>query len=390
MLAGLVFLYFFNSLFKLMKIIRHWYPILGCAIAFSACTNAKETSNTQAVKEVPVANLIQMDTVIYKEYIADIQSHRNVELRSRLSGFLNKIYVDEGAYVKKGQVLFALNDEEYKADFAQAKAALNNAQAEVKKVELEIERTKKLVDKKIVSATESELLEVQLRAAKARVEESEAIVNQSRTKLSHTLIRAPFNGRIDRILLKEGSLLNEGALLTTISDLDKVNVYYNISESEYLELASGENSNNNSFKQEVKLVLANGQLYPHSGMSELVESEFETNTGSIALRAKFNNPSGLLKHGATGRIAVPIRTGELTFVHQKSVVEIQDKAYVYVVDQNNTLKMTPFKNGQRVGHYYIVENGLDPKSRIVFEGVQALRDGMVINPKEINSIGGMR
>lgn len=390
MLAGLVFLYFFNSLFKLMKIIRHWYPILGCALAFVACTNAKETSNTQAVKEVPVANLIQMDTVIYKEYIADIQSHRNVELRSRLSGFLNKIYVDEGAYVKKGQVLFALNDEEYKADFAQAKAALNNAQAEVKKVELEIERTKKLVDKKIVSATESELLEVQLRAAKARVEESEAIVNQSRTKLSHTLIRAPFNGRIDRILLKEGSLLNEGALLTTISDLDKVNVYYNISESEYLELASGENSNNNSFKQEVKLILANGQLYPHSGMSELVESEFETNTGSIALRAKFNNPSGLLKHGATGRIAVPIRTGELTFVHQKSVVEIQDKAYVYVVDQNNTLKMTPFKNGQRVGHYYIVENGLDPKSRIVFEGVQALRDGMVINPKEINSIGGMR
>ena len=373
-----------------MKIIRHWYPILGCVIAFGACTNAKETNNTHVAKDVPVANLIQMDTVIYKEYIADIQSERNVELRSRLSGFLNKIYVDEGAHVKKGQVLFALNDEEYKADFAKAKAALNNAQAEVKKVELEIERTKKLVDKKIVSATESELLEVQLRAAKAKVEEGQAIVNQSRTKLNNTLVRAPFNGRIDRILLKEGSLLNEGALLTTISDLERVNVYFSISESEYLELAGQENSNNNSFKQEVKLVLANGQLYPHSGMSELVESEFEANTGSISLRAKFDNPSGLLKHGASGRIAVPINTGELTFVHQKSVVEIQDKAYVYVVDQNNTLKMTPFKNGQRVGHYYIVENGLEPNSRVVFEGVQALRDGMVINPKEVRSIGGMR
>lgn len=368
------------------------YFLVGGTLVFSSCGETKGTSNVnEELKAFPVTELVQMDTVIYKEYIADIQSQRNVELRSRLAGFLNKIYVDEGAFVRKGQVLFALNDEEYKADYAQAEAALNSAKAEVKKVELEIERTKKLVEKNIVSKTEADLLKVQLRAAISKVSEGEAVLNQARTKLNHTLIRAPFDGRIDRIQLKEGSLLNEGALITTISDLDKVNVYYNISEAEYLALATDSNFNRNSFKQEVKLILANGEIYPYSGTAELVESEFETSTGSISLRARFDNPNGLLKHGATGRVAVPTNTGDLTFVHQKSVLEIQDKAYVYVLGPDNKVTMTPFQNGQRVGHYYIVENGLDPNMKVVFEGVQSLRDGMQIQPKPVTSTqGGMK
>lgn len=368
------------------------YSLLGSALFFASCGETKDASNTEAkVKAVPVTQLVQMDTVIYKEYIADIQSQRNVELRSRLTGFLNKIYVDEGAFVRKGQVLFALNDEEYKADFAQAEAALNSAKAEVKKVELEIERTKKLVEKNIVSSTEADLLQVQLRAAISKVHEGEAILNQARTKLSHVLIRAPFDGRIDRIQLKEGSLLTEGALITTISDLEKVNVYYNISESEYLALATDSAFDRNAFKQQVKLILANGDVYPFTGIAELVENEFEESTGSISLRARFDNPNGLLKHGASGRIGVPTNTGDLTFVHQKSVFEIQDKAYVYVVGDDNKVKMTPFQNGQRVGHYYIVENGLEPNTKVVYEGVQSLRDGMEIEPKALSTTqGGMK
>lgn len=374
-----------------MKHIRYWHPVVGCAFLFASCINASEKEVKEEIKIVPITNLVQMDTIIYKEYIADIQSQRNVELRSRLSGFLNKIYIDEGAYVRKGQILFALNDEEYKADYAQAQAALNSARAEVKKVELEIERTKKLVEKKIVSSTEAELLDVQLRAAQSKVQEGEAIVNQARTKLNYTLIRAPFDGRIDRIILKEGSLLNEGALITTISDLDRVNVYFNISESEYLQIATSPTFDKNTFKQDVKLILANGELYPYGGIAELVESEFETSTGSISMRARFDNPKGLLKHGASGRIAVPSNTGNLTFVHQKSVLEIQDKAYVYVVNSDNTIKMQPFENGQRVGHYYVVEDGLEPNTKVVYEGVHALRDGMQIQPKPITkSQGGMK
>ncbi len=360
-------------------------PVVGCALLVASCTatsNEKTTAN--APKVVPVSNLVQLDTVVYKEYIADIQSQRNVELRSRLVGFLDRIFVDEGAFVKKGQVLFSLVADEYKADLAQAQAAVSSAEAEVKKVELEMERTQKLVQKNIVSSTEYDLLKVQLRAANAKVGEAEAVLNQARTKLSNTQIRAPFDGRIDRIQLKEGSLLEEGSLLTTISDMANMNVYFDISEQEYLGIASDSTFNRNNFKKEVQLILANGATYPNTGTAEIVESEFEASTGSISLRAKFNNPDGLLKHGATGRIGVPVQTGDLLLVHQKSVFEIQDKAYVYTL-KGDTVKMTPFQNGRRVGHYYVVENGLPADAKVVYEGVQSLRDGMVIQPKMVKN-----
>ena len=360
-------------------------PALSCALFVIGCTaTSTEKTNQNELKVVPVTNINQIDTVIYKEYIADIQSHRNVELRSRLAGFLNRIYVDEGSFVKKGQVLFTLMDEEYKADYARAEAVLNSSLAEIRKVELEMERTKKLVEKNVVGSTEYDLLEVQLKFANAKVKEAEANLKQQKTKLSSTKIRAPFDGRIDRVLLKEGSLLEEGSLLTTISDINTVNVYFDISENEYLDIASDSSFNRNGFKREVQLILANGKLYPHTAEAEIVENEFKTSTGSISLRAQFPNPEGLLKHGATGRIGVPIQTGNLLMVHQKSVIEIQDKAYVYKLN-GDTVNMTPFKIGQRVGHYYVVEDGLSADTKIVFEGGQTLRDGMLVEQKLINN-----
>lgn len=365
-----------------MKTLSLVFPVVGLVLFAGSCTVKSTENKVEVVKQVPVVSLTVMDTTIYTEYIADIQAIKNVELRSRLSGFLEKIYVDEGAIVKAGQVLFKLNDEEYKADYAKSEAALNIAISEAKKVELEQERTKKLVEKNIVSKTEADLISVQYKAALSKIEEARAVLNQARTKLGQTLIRAPFNGRIDRILLKEGSLLEEGSLITNISDLNSLNVYFDISESEYLELATDSNFSANTFKREVKLILANGQEYPHTGEAQIVESEFEPNTGSISLRAKFPNAEGLLKHGSSGKIAVPISTGDTKFVHQKSVVEIQDKAYVYVLNDDSTVKMQPFEAGSRVGHYYIVEGGLEDDQKIVFEGVQGLRNGMQINPVE--------
>ncbi|SJN44174.1 Probable Co/Zn/Cd efflux system membrane fusion protein [Sphingobacterium sp. JB170] len=344
----------------------------------SSCTVNSTENKTDPARKVPVVELSVQDTTIFKEYIADIQAVKNVELRSRLSGFLNKIYVDEGAVVQAGQVLFKLNDEEYKADYAKAEAALNIAISEAKKVELEKMRTAKLVDKNIISHTEKELMGVQYKAVLSKVEEAKAVLSQARTKLSQTAIRAPFNGRINRILLKAGSLLDEGSLITTISDLNAVNVYFDISEAEYLNLANDSSFSSNNFRRKVKLILANGQEYRHTGEARIVESEFQPNTGSISLRAEFPNTEGLLKHGASGKIGVPVSTGETRFVHQKSVVEIQDKAYVYVVNEDETVTMTPFLSGARVGHYYVVEGGLDKGQRIVYEGVQGLRDGMKI------------
>lgn len=363
------------------------WGIMMCFLAILFGCNSKgnenEDESTAAGRAIPVIALTEMDTTVYKEYIADIQAFRNVELRSRLTGFLESIHVDEGASVRKGQVLFRLNDEEYRAELAKANALLSSAEADAKKIELELERTRNLVDKNIVSTTEYELLQVQLRAAKAKIAEAAAMVQQTKNHLSFAQIRAPFDGRINRVLLKEGSLLNEGSLLTTISDLNQVNVYFDISESEYLDLAKDSLFRRSTYRKEVQLRLANGDVYPHMGTAEIVESEFEAQTGSISLRARFPNTNGLLSHGASGKIAVPVATGRLVFVHQKAVFEIQDKAYVYVLTEDNTIKMTPFETGQRIGHYYVVNDGLNSGDKVVFEGVQTLRDGMTIHPKEV-------
>ncbi len=325
--------------------------------------------------------VVSLDTTIYNVYVADIQAIKNVEVRSRLQGFLEKIYVDEGDEVRQGQPLFKINEDEYRSEVVRAEAVLNNAIADAETVSLEVERTKLLVDKNIISKTDLDVAQAQFNAAKSRVEEAQSLLQHAKTRLSYTTIRSPFNGRIDRIPLKEGSLLNEGSFLTSVSDLKEVYAYFDISEQEYLNILSDQQKSSMDFSTAVKLTLANGDDYPYTGSAEFAENEFEASTGTISLRARFPNPSGLLKHGASGKIAIPLQTGENLVVHQKSVFEIQDRTYVYLVSNNNTVAMTPFQAGQRIGHYYLVESGLKAQDKIVYEGVQSLRDGMEITPE---------
>ena len=369
-----------------MKVNALAYCASFIALAFASCTSKNENASTSnAPRSVPVVHVSALDTIIYNEYVADIQAVKNVEVRSRLSGFLEKIYVEEGSQVKAGQVLFKINDEEYKADLSKAEAVLNNAIADAKTVELEQQRTRTLVKNNIVSKTDLELAGAKLKAAQSRVAEARSVLQFAKSRLGYTLVRAPFSGRIDRIPLKAGSLLEEGALLTSVSDLSAVNVYFSISEKEYLGIAADSGYARNGFKKDVKLSLANGQVYPYPGEATFAESEFASQTGTISLKARFPNPKGLLKHGASGKISVPVETGEILVVHQKSVFEIQDRTYVYVLSSGNKVKMTPFLAGQRVGHYYTVTSGLTKDDKVVFEGTQSLRDGVQIEPKAMDA-----
>lgn len=369
-----------------MKVNALAYCASFITLAFASCTAQSENSSTSnAPRSVPVTNVSVLDTIIYNEYVADIQAVKNVEVRSRLSGFLEKIYVEEGAQVKAGQVLFKINDEEHRADVSKAEAVLNNAIADAKTVELEQQRTKTLVKNNIVSKTDLDLAAAKLKAAQSRIAEARSVLQYAKSRLSYTSVRAPFSGRIDRIPLKAGSLLEEGSLLTSVSDLSAVNVYFSISEKEYLDIATDSGYSRSGFKKEVKLSLANGQAYPYPGQATFAESEFANQTGSISLKARFSNPNGLLKHGASGKISVPVETGEILVVHQKSVFEIQDRTYVYVLGSGNKVKMTPFSAGQRVGHYYTVSSGLTKDDKVVFEGTQSLRDGVQIDPQAMDA-----
>lgn len=355
--------------------------IINMLLACSRQTD--QPSQQQKIQTLPVTNVIMKDTVLHHEYVADIQAIQNVELRARVEGFLDRIYVDEGQEVKSGQLLFKINDEEYKAELAKAKANLQNAIAEAKAVELEVNRLKVLVDKNVVSDTELEVAKAKLEAAKARISEARSAQSNAAVRLSYTSIRAPFSGIIDRIPLKAGSLIEEGTLLTTASDISEIFVYFYVSEAEYLQyvknkLKMGDQNN------QVNLVLADGSEYPYQGTIETMEGEFKASTGSIAFRARFPNPDKILKHRATGRIRLYNRIENALFVPQKSVFEIQDKNYVYVVDANNKVKMRNFTPKTRFSHYYIVESGLQPGDKIVYEGIQNLQEGMRIDPEPVN------
>lgn len=360
--------------------------ILSClvAIILAGCSaNSQAVDEADAERELPVIQIISKDTVLQHGYVADIQAVQNVELRARVPGFLEKVLVDEGQEVKKGQLLFKINDAEYREGLARARADLQKARADAKGVQLEIDRLKLLVEKNIVSKTEIDVAQAKLEAANSRIGAARSAVSNATIRLSYTSIKAPFDGIIDRIPHRVGSLIEQGDLLTTASNISSIFVYFNVSENEYLQHIKTQQDNPEQNSNTVKLVLADGSPYQHEGKIETVESEFKSGTGSIAFRARFPNPEKLLKHGATGNIVLSNKVKDAVLVPQKAVFEIQDKSYVFMVDSTNTISMHSFVPRTRFSSFYIVESGLKPGDRIVLEGIQSVETGMQINPRPV-------
>ncbi len=348
------------------------------SILYSCQSNSSDIDKAD-IKSYPVVTVSTKDTALELSYVANIQARKNVEIRSRVSGILEKIHVDEGQNVKQGQLLFSINDDELQIALSKTNAALNSAIADAKVASVEVERVKLLVEKKIVSNTELDLAEAKHNAANAKIEEARAAKASVLKQLSYTRIFAPFEGVIDRLPLKSGSILSDGSLLTTLSDIHSMLAYFHISENEYLHLIQT-NHDDSIGLQEVSLTLANGALYKHKGRVEASESEINENTGSIAFRADFPNPEKILRHGASARLVIQKPSSRVLLIPQKSVVEIQDKYYVYTVDQNNIVKMKNFKPLQRLKDFYIVKEGIVANERIILEGIQSVRDGEKIKP----------
>ncbi|WP_454801754.1 efflux RND transporter periplasmic adaptor subunit [Mucilaginibacter phyllosphaerae] len=365
---------------KKLKYAGMLLPVIA-AIFVTGCSSSAKDSKTEKLLELPVITLAARDTVIQKPYVADIQALKNVEIRNRVRGFLEHIYVDEGKFVKKGQPLFRINDQEFKVKLTQAKAALSNAMADAKATELELGRVKMLVDKKVISKSELEVAQSKLSADEATVAEARSMVQSAQDQLGYTFVRAPFDGIIDRIPLKAGSLIDEGTLLTSLSDISSMYAYFSFPENEYLQYVRNLKNEPGKTSDKVKLVLADGLDFSHQGDIETVEGEIEQTTGSINFRARFPNPQGLLRHGATGKIYISTKADSVIMVPQQSVFDIQDKSYVYVIDAHNKLHMKSFVPLTRVSQYYIVKEGLNAGDKILLEGTQNVNDGMVIKPK---------
>ncbi len=345
-----------------------------------SCNSNAGTTEKEDIQELPVIEVTARDTVLHQDYVASIEAIKNVEIRARVQGFLSKIFVDEGQEVKKGQLLFQIDPNEFEIEVSKARANVSNAIAEAKTAEVEMSRVKVLLSKNIVAPSELEMTEAKLTAAKAKVEEAQSEQRNAETRLSYTLIRSPFDGMIDRIPLKAGSLVDAGSLLTTISDTRDVYAYFTVSESEYLRYRKeAANSRNNK----VNLVLADGEPYKDSGVIETVDGEFDEATGSIAFRAKFPNGEKLLRHGASGKIRLTVPADKVLLIPQKCVFEIQDKNYVFLVTPDNTVKMKGIIPQARLSDAYLIKEGLEIGDKIVYEGVQNIKEGVKILPKPV-------
>ncbi|MBH8570373.1 efflux RND transporter periplasmic adaptor subunit [Microvirga sp. STS02] len=353
------------------------------AAGLSGCSAKAEKDTVEAPPEVPVVTLKTSSQSLHRDYVADIQAVRNVEVRAQVAGFLEHIYVDEGKPVKKGQPLFRINASAYRNRLSQAQAAVASAQAQAAAVRVESDRVKLLVDKNVIAKTELKLTNSKIREADARVADARAGEAAAHLSLSYTLVRAPFDGVIDRIPLKMGSVVEEGTLLTTVSDLSAVFAYFDVAEGSYMNYTKARREHPELHSDSVRLTLANGELYPLTGHIETAESEFNPNTGSIALRARFANPDRLLKHGASGKVRLTDQLPAALLLPQKAVFEIQDQNFVYVVDQAGVTHTRSFKPQTRLGDFYVVKEGLKPGERVVYEGAPELHDQQRIKVKPV-------
>lgn len=340
-------------------------------LCLSSCTSKKEEK--EEPNNFTVTNPIRVDTSFTKEYVSQIKSVRNIEIRAQEKGYLQNIYVDEGQSVKAGQLLFKIMPKIYEAE-------LLKAQAEGRAAEIELQNAKMLADKNVVSKNEQAM-------AQAKLEQAKAEIALAKLHLSFTEIRAPFDGTIDRIPLKLGSLVDEGELMTSLSDNTQMFAYFNVSEPEYLEYQT---NIKDRAETKVSLMLANSHLLPYKGNVELIEGEFNNETGNIAFRARFPNPDKLLKNGETGEVQMVVPLRNALVIPQKATYEIQDKVYVFVVDKNNVVRSRNITIASEMPDLYVVSNGLDEHDKILLEGVQKVKDDDKIKyeyraPKEVIS-----
>lgn len=361
---------------------------LTLGIFMSACGGDNNATQQQMLPQLATIEVAVSNAENQKEYPAKIEGKTDIAIRPQVSGFITKVHVDEGQKVSKGQVLFTIDQVQYQAAVDNAQAAVNSAQTAVSTAQMTADTKRQLFEKNIISAYDNQLAQNNLATAKAALSQAQAALTQAKKNLSYTVVTAPSSGVVGSIPNREGSLASPSSVepLTTVSDNSKVYAYFSLTEKDLLEMTeNGVRSLNEAIKSMpmVELKLANGSIYPHKGEVATVAGVINTATGAASVRALFDNPSGMLRSGNTGSIVVPVNTENVIIIPQKAAFEIQDKKFVYVVDENNKLvsrniTILPQNDGQN----FVVLSGLNSGEKIVVEGVgtQSVREGIQIQP----------
>jgi membrane fusion protein (multidrug efflux system) len=351
----------------------------GALMVFLYASSCSNQSPKMTIAEYPVIQPKIQSTSFQIKYVAEINAIENIEVRSRVDGVIEQILVDEGEFVNKGRILVKIESSSFEQELKKAEAILASRLADLKAINIELQNAQRLYNKGIISKTELELTEARENAASANVNEAKGNVAQCELNLSYTKIKAPFSGRINRILLKRGSLANQETLITTLSNDKEVFAYFNLNESDYLSISKSIDKKN---PIKVQLELSDGATYSRLGKIELAESQVDRVTGNIALKARFENSDGLIKHGSSGKIIWSKNLENAMLIPKQSTFEVQELTYVYVIDKNGVAKQRSININGQLPLYYAVESGLKPDEWILFEGVQMVSNNDQIKVKQ--------
>lgn len=351
-----------------------------------SCSPKPQAGGAPPAPSLPVATIVTGSDTTYQEYPASIEGAVNVEIRPQVSGALDKVYVDEGAYVSQGQPLFKINEMPYRAALNNALASMHAMEAAVINSKLEIDKLTPLVQNKVISEYQLKTAKAAYDVAKANVEQAKANVNTAQINLGYTTIKAPVSGYIGRLLKKQGSLVAPADVeaLTLLSDVHNVHVYFALGEKDFInfkEQYAGETLKDKLKKlAPVTLLLADDSKFANQGSVDMIDGQFDKNTGAITLRASFPNAQGLLRSGNTGKIRLSLQHNNALIIPDSATIEMQDKVFVFALADSNKVKKQPITIIGKSGKNYIVKDGIKAGDQIVLSGIDHLQEGEVIQP----------
>ncbi|MCF0060466.1 efflux RND transporter periplasmic adaptor subunit [Dyadobacter chenwenxiniae] len=344
----------------------------------------------ESPKTYSVLTLEPRQVTLYDEYPATMQGKENVEIRPKVDGYVEAIYVDEGASVTKGQRLFRINAPQYSEDVRTAEAQIVTARSEVDAAQMAVNKVRPLVEKDIISKYELESAEYTLKSKQATLVQAQSSLANAKTNLGYTVLTSPVNGVVGTIPYKIGSLVSSTTTepLTTVSNISSMYAYFSLNEKQLLSLireVPGKTFQDKLSKiPEVSLLLSDGSAYQQKGRVKTSTGQISTETGSMQLRATFTNPQALLRSGNSGKVRIPKTIDSAMVVPQSATYELQGKRFIYTVGadsvaHNTEIDASPTSDGK----YFVVERGVGAGAQVVLDGVTNLKDGAKIVSKKV-------
>jgi membrane fusion protein (multidrug efflux system) len=361
------------------------------ALLFYSCSSSSGSEAVQQpAQSLPVVIVAAMPATTYQEFSASLEGSRDIEIRSQVDGYIDRIYVDEGAHVRRGQVLFHVNDRPYREQLNNARASLAAARANQATAQINVSRLTPLVQNGVISDVQLKTAQANYNAAVANVSQAQAMVSNAQINLGYATIKAPVDGYVGRIPFKTGSLVGTTTAepLTVLSEIKEIHAYFSLSENDFIQFKN--QFTGNSIEEKIKqmppveLILADGAVYPKKGKVQTVSGQFNNSMGAISFRAGFENTDGLLRSGNTGKIRIPRMLTSALVVPQEATFEMQDRIFVFLLADSNKVASSPITITGKSGNYYLVENGIKPGDKIVYSGLDRLQDGAVIQPQTIS------